>query len=647
MNPANDIAVIGMACRFPGARHAGELWRNLAEGRVSLGEVPAGRWRWQDHAADLPEDSREAARWGGFLDDPDTFDREFFGLSAREAAPMDPQQRMALELAWACFESAGLRPSRHAGERVGVFVGIANLDYKEIVEAGGSIDAHYATGIGASVLANRLSYVFDWRGPSVSIDTACSSSLFAIHAAARALRDDECNLALVGGISLLLTPRRFVCFGKARMLSPTGRIRSFDDSADGMVRGEGGGLILLKPLARALEDGNSILGVVKGTATNHSGRTRSITYPSAAAQADVIRRAHEAAGFVAGEVSYIEAHGTGTPKGDPIEIEGLLEAFRFHAPGLEPCGLGSLKPNLGHLEAAAGIAGVIKVLLAMRHKALPPLANFRTLNSRASLDGTRFRIVDRLQSWEPRIGRRIAGVSSFGFAGTNAHVVLEEGPPITRRVSANGEPHVLCLSAKTPAALARRKSEMIDWLGGEGRDYELAAICAAALHGREHFAMRAAAVGRTHEEVIAGLLVEDTAPAAPARDYIGGADPDSWGLYPGAPAALATMPHYPFEKIRCWVRPPAGAAGIDVPVDVPDGTPSSIVAKPSGIVLRPLAEQDSGRDAQNEFRDAQGDVPETITQAIGGPSTEPSLDELLEQIYIGKAGIEQVLDRIE
>ncbi|MCU1246709.1 MAG: hypothetical protein JWN02_2619, partial [Acidobacteria bacterium] len=468
----NDVAIIGLAGRFPGANNHQELWENLARGAVSIGEVPAERWRWQDHAGSSQvEENRSARKWGGFLGQIDLFDRAFFGLSARETAPMDPQQRLGLELAWECFESAALRPSKFAGKPVGVFVGVANLDYTEIVEAEqGAVDAHYASGIGASVVANRLSFHFDFRGPSVSIDTACSSSLFAIHNATRALRDEECEMALAGGISLLLTHRRFTCFAKAGMLSPTGRLRSFDDAADGMVRGEGGGLILLKPLARAVADGNRILGVVKGSAINHSGRTHSLTYPSAAAQAAVIARAQRGAGVRSEDVTYIEAHGTGTPKGDPIEMQGLFEAFGPHNVEGEDtppaCAVGSVKANIGHLESAAGIAGVIKVVLAMQHRALPPLANFRSLNSRMSLEGTPFRIVEHLMPWEPRLSTvgtplpLTAGVSSFGFAGTNAHVVLQEAPPPAESAAAaEGEAHILCLSARTPQALERKKKD--------------------------------------------------------------------------------------------------------------------------------------------------------------------------------------------
>ena len=594
---SNDIAVIGMACRFPGADDVRAFWENLAAGRIAIGEVPAARWRWQDFGVEI-EDGGCRTRWGAFLDDVESFDREFFGLSAREAAPMDPQQRMALELAWTCFEHAGVRPSRLAGQPVGVFVGGANLDYKELIESEDAIDAHYATGIGASLLSNRLSFLFDLTGPSVSVDTACSSALSAIHAAVCALRNGECSMALAGGVSLLLTPRRYLCFSKARMLSPSGRVKSFDGAADGMVRGEGGGLILLKPLADALAGGNNILGVIKGSAVNHGGRTRSLTYPSAEAQADVIRRACRNAGVAPRDVNYIEAHGTATPKGDPIEIAGLLDSL---GDADVPCRIGTAKVNVGHLEAAAGIAGVIKVLLSLQHEALPPLAGFESLNPLVTLDGTRFEIAQHAQRWE---SPRVAGVSAFGFAGTNGHVIVAEAPAVQRAEAQYADEHILCLSAKTPAALARKKADMLRWLDGEGRGFELGAICAALVHGRDHFEHRVAVVARDRDEMIERLSRDDAASHPLADSYRNGDDPATWGVY--APAVVASLPTYPFERTHCWIA----------------SRRAKSEAKPTGIRLRPLA-----------------DAPEA--------APELSLDALLEQLYRGELDAEQVFVKVD
>jgi acyl transferase domain-containing protein/SAM-dependent methyltransferase len=464
---SSDIAVIGMACRFPGASDPDQYWNNLAAGRSSIKEAPPTRWNWRDYGAEAeaPE-SGFYCRWGGFIEDIDAFDASFFNVSAREAESMDPQQRLSLEGAWACFEDAGVRPSRLSNRNVGVFLGFTNLDYKEIMEES-PIDVYYATGTLSSVIPNRISYHFNLRGPSVAVDTACSSSLQAIHLACRALRDNECEMALTGGISLLLTPRRFIWYGKAGILSPTGILRTFDEAADGTVRGEGAGFVLLKRLERAISDGNRIIGVIKGSAVNHGGKSHTLTYPSAEAQAEVIVSALRAAGVGPSVISYVEAHGTGTVKGDPIEVQGLVRAFQSADDRAESrkgnvpwCAVGSVKPNIGHLEGAAGVAGVIKVLLALRHKKLPPLANFRKVNPRISLGGV-FYFANELQAWKPHGNPRIASVSSFGFAGTNAHVVIAEAP-VTQQAPGVSErsASVVVLSARDPERLKDRARQL-------------------------------------------------------------------------------------------------------------------------------------------------------------------------------------------
>ncbi|MBB3120970.1 SDR family NAD(P)-dependent oxidoreductase [Pseudoduganella violacea] len=574
---SNDIAVIGMACRFPGAQDLAQFWDNLVRGEVSIGEIPAERWDWRTYWGDPQQQpNRCNSRWGGFIGGVDAFDREFFGLSTREVEAMDPQQRLALELAWTCIEDAGIAPSRLAGANVGVFTGIANLDYKELVEERiEEVDAYYATGVAASVLANRISFLFNLRGPSMSVDTACSSSLYALHLACQALLRGDCELAIAGGVSLLLTPRRFLGFAKARMLSPSGAVRTFDDAADGMLRGEGGGLLLLKPLAQAEASGDRILGVIAGSAINHSGKTRSLTYPDSLAQAEVIRAAQAAAGVGAADLSYIEAHGTGTPKGDPIELDGLMQVFAARDGAAPVCHVGSVKPNIGHLEAAAGIAGLAKVLLALQHRQLPPLPHFRQLNSRVDaqrLAASGLRMVERSADWPSRSdaeGRplpRIAGVSAFGFAGTNAHVVVREAPP--RPVPAPAparEIEVLCLSAKTDAALAQKRADLLAWLERHGQEYALSDICAAALRQREHFSQRQALLAGDLAQLKAALrqpaveLPQDVAPDTPlaaavalARAYLEDAAPaHAWSGT--QPVRHVPLPGYPFAATRCWL----------------------------------------------------------------------------------------------
>jgi polyketide synthase PksJ len=594
----SDIAVIGMACRFPGARDIDQYWQNLVAGRISIKEAPDTRWRWRDYEAESrSEESSSYCRWGGFIDDVEAFDAAFFNVSAREAEAMDPQQRLGLETAWSCFEDAGLRPSQLSGQNVGVFLGFTNLDYKEIVEQS-QIDTYYATGTLSSVIPNRISYQLNLRGPSVAVDTACSSSLHAVHLACRALRNSECEMALTGGISLLLTPKRFIWYGKAGILSPTGTLRTFDENADGTVRGEGVGFILLKPLARAIADGNRILGVIKGTAVNHGGKSPTLTYPSANAQAEVIVNAIQAGGVDPSDVSYIEAHGTGTVKGDPIEVQGLVQAFQSRSAGLQSrngnhpwCGLGSVKPNIGHLEGAAGIAGVIKVLLAMRHKTLPPLANFSKPNSRISLAAA-FYFIDKVQPWEPGEKPRVAGVSSFGFAGTNAHVILAEAPRMDTEDVASASraqgASVVVLSARDSERLKERAGQLRHAVARQGlTDRDLEALAFTLQVGRDPMRHRLGFVARSMEELevrlqqfvegkseLQGLYLGEAAGPIEADGelqhaigewreegdgtkllelWVQGVELD-WERLHGKPKpTILSLPAYPFARERYWV----------------------------------------------------------------------------------------------
>ncbi|MCX7293647.1 polyketide synthase, partial [Janthinobacterium sp.] len=448
----DGIAVIGIAARLPGAGDYAAFWDNLKNLHCSVSEVPAQRWDAERYYSSASDDlNKSVSKWGGFIEGVDLFDSMFFGISPREARMMDPQQRIALELAWACIEDAGYAQDRLRGSRTGVYLGVMNFDYRErLTEAVGAIAGHMSTGAHTALIANRLSHFFDWRGPSMPIDTACSSSLVALHEAVHSLQRGECAQALVGGVSVLCSPTHYVSFSKTGMLSPDGLCRTFDDRANGYVRGEGAGLALLKPVRQAMRDGDRIYGVIRGTAVNHGGKARTVTYPNPLAQADVIASAHKRAGFAPDSIDYIEAHGTGTPKGDPIEISGLKTAFvrlaeDFGSPaGARSCGLGSLKANVGHLEPVAGIAGLIKVLLAMQHRTLPGLAHFQQLNHRIDLSDSPFYIVEKTQAWPARLDAhgkvqpRRAGVSSFGFGGVNAHAVIEEfiTPPAAARRAA-------------------------------------------------------------------------------------------------------------------------------------------------------------------------------------------------------------------
>ena len=600
-----DVAVIGMACRFPGADDQRAYWRNLAACTASISVVPEQRWDWRSCWGDpATQANKSLSKWGGFIERVDAFDHAFFGLLPKVVQTMDPQQRILLELAWACLEDAGIAPVQLRGRKVGVVVGVFNHDYKELQErANAAIEAHHSTGTAAAVIANRVSHFLDLRGPSIPIDTACSSSLNAIHSAIQAIEYGDCDMALAGGINLLLTPTRHISFSKMGMLSPTGSCKTLDDSADGYVRGEGAGVILLKPLARALADGDSIHGVIKGSAVNHAGETYTLTYPSAQAQADVIVAAHERAGVPVSSIGCVEMHGTGTPKGDPIEVEGLLQAFRTLAQrqGLAlpagSCGLGSVKTNIGHLEAAAGIAGVIKVLLAFKHGTLPGLHGFARLNKRIELDATPFYVLDGTREWRRNADEppRRAGVSSFGFGGTNAHVVLEEAPrakPTPRARSKSPSAQLIALSAKSAEALCRLQHDLLAWLRDDAGATPLADVAFTLLTGRNHCACRYACVVEdaqqlraaleqsiaaadasgtaaqpTPEQVAQGgkLLAElgaKTAASAAAYSerlqqlaslYISGADLDWPALYGGRKLQRVRLPTYPFARERHWI----------------------------------------------------------------------------------------------
>ncbi len=498
------IAVIALACRFPNAETPEAFWQQLRAGADLITEVPENRWDWRsvyDPAGERPGTTR--SKWGGFINGVDGFDPAFFGLSPREARLMDPQQRLFLEVAWECLERAGYRPEQLASARTAVFVGIAANDYPQVLaQAGLHLDAHAGAGNVLSMVANRTSYIFNWRGPSLAVDTACSSSLVSVDMACEQLRSGQVDVALVGGVNLILAPYGTIIFSQAGMLAADGRCKTFDDRADGYVRGEGIGAVLLKPLDRALRDGDDIWAVIRGTAVNHDGHSKvGLTAPNPKAQRDVILSAYDRAGVSAESIGYLEAHGTGTSMGDPIEIRGLSEAFRRDTDRRGYCAIGSVKTNIGHLEPAAGIAGLIKVVLALRHGELPPSLHVKRPNASILFEGTPFYINDRLRPWVSPSGPRCAAVSSFGFGGVNAHAVLEEAPsrPLERPVE-DRVVHVLALSARSPAALGRHAEGYRNYLDGDAAA-DIRDICFTANTGRRHFRHRLAVLAREHCEL--------------------------------------------------------------------------------------------------------------------------------------------------
>ena len=393
----------------------------------AISEVPADRWDADAfYDPDPLAPGRMTTKWGGFVSDVAGFDADFFGITPREAEAMDPQQRMLLEVAWEALEHAGIPPDSLGGSRTGVMMGMSSWDYTIVnIERRAEIDAYLSTGNPHSAAVGRISYLLGLRGPAVAVDTACSSSLVAVHLACQSLRLRESDLALAGGVQLSLSPFTGIALSKWSALSPRGRCKTFDAGADGFVRGEGCGVVVLKRLADALRDGDRVLAVVRGSAINQDGRSNGMTAPNAAAQRDVITDALRAGGIAADTVNYVEAHGTGTVLGDPIEFEALAATYGH---GDAPCALGSVKTNLGHLEAAAGVAGFIKAVLVVGHTDIPPNLHFARWNRAIDPAPTRFFVPTEAAGWPAGAGPRRAGVSSFGLGGTNAHVVVEQAP---------------------------------------------------------------------------------------------------------------------------------------------------------------------------------------------------------------------------
>ena len=504
------IAIIGIGCRFPGANDPAAFWQLLRDGVDAIREVPADRFdlsAFYDPDPAIP--GKMNTRWGGFLGQVDQFDPNFFGISPREALRMDPQQRLLLEVTWEALQDAGQVAERLAGTRAGVFIGIATNDYGRLqwndLER---IDAYSGTGNAMSIAANRISYLFDFRGPSLAIDTACSSSLVAVHLACCSLRNGESTLALAGGVNLILSPAIAINFTKAGAMAPDGRCKAFDARANGYVRSEGAGVVVLKPLSKALADGDPIYAVIRGSAVNQDGRSNGSMAPNPLAQEAVLREAYRQAAVSPGKVQYVEAHGTGTLLGDPIEAKALGTVLGVERPSGRPCALGSVKTNLGHLEAAAGIAGLIKVALALRHREIPPSLHFEKPNPHIPFDELPLRVQTTLSPWPADAGPALAGVSSFGFGGTNAHLVLEGAPPaITGRPEATRKTvtQLLPLSARSPEALQSIARAYQTFLATPESAALLPDVCYTASARLSHHDHRLAVTGNSPEQLIENL----------------------------------------------------------------------------------------------------------------------------------------------
>lgn len=612
---AGGFAIVGVDVSMPGAPDLGSYWRRLVDRQCLVGTVPADRWDWRALDADLAAaDQAPISHFGGFLDSVADFDRQLFGISPREAVLMDPQQRLAMESVRKTVESAGYRMADLVGARMGLFMGVATMDYSNVLqEIGTQIDAYTSTGASHSMLVNRISFANDWSGPSEPIDTACSSSLVAIHRACEAISSGSCDAAIAGGVNLIVSPLLHAAFSRAGMLSPTGLCHSFDAQADGYVRGEGVGAVFIKRLADALADGDEILATIRGTAVNHGGRATSLTAPNPQAQARVIRDAWQPSGVDVASIGYIEAHGTGTKLGDPVEIDGLREAFTMLSPdgqlATEPsCRIGTVKANIGHLEASAGIAGVAKVIMMLRNGVIPGHPTLDEVNPYINLADSPFTIVHQTEAWQrsrtPE-GAEVplrAGVSSFGFGGANAHIALEEHRDAAAPRPAATEPQILVVSGRTAEALNNQRTRLADHLAtAGGYAPSLVDLGYTLREGREHrehcalFVVTEAASAEladllrpTGTQPQRGLVwrsadfdAERDRPALQAAlgsaratdlavDYLSGRLVD-WSALRPAGARRVLLPNTPLQRTRCWPvdEPPRFHSTLGIPVSAP------------------------------------------------------------------------------
>src|SRR5437868_12357365 len=472
--PKDRIAIIGIGCRFPGGVNDTEsFWKLLIEGREAVSEVPPDRWnveRYYD--AEPGVAGKSIAKRGGFLDQIDQFDPQFFGMLPGEAPYVDPQHRLLLETSWEAIENAGLVLDFEKGSDIAVFVGISHNDYQGIQSTAFDhfgITPHTATGSAHSIAANRISYCLNLRGPSVAMDTACSSALTAIHTACEHIWAGRGDAALAGGVTVMITPGGFIGFSQAGMLSPEGRCAAFDASASGFVRGEGAGMVLLKRLSQAIADGDPIQGVIVGTALNQDGHTNGISLPSAEAQSRLVQDACKDAGVAPEQIGFVEAHGTGTAVGDPIEAHALAEALCKDRSTALP--IGSVKTNLGHHETAAGVAGLLKAMLVLQHREIPGSLHFTSPNPHIDLNKLKLRVPTSTEPFPETDGERLAGVNSFGFGGANAHVILAEPPPLSHADHADvgmERAWPLLLSARSEDALRGYAMKLASWLTERG-----------------------------------------------------------------------------------------------------------------------------------------------------------------------------------
>ncbi len=675
-NRPEPIAVIGMGIRFPGCgSDVQQFWRMIVDGLDAVKSIPPDRWnRDAYYASEAGVPGKINTRHAAFLDDVRRFDAAFFDITPREAVHMDPQQRIFLETAWHALEDAGLPKAWLAGSDTGVFVGVHShsVDYQMMqFENLAALDAYSATGTAHDMIAGRLAYWLDLHGPAVAVDTACSSSLVAAHLACESLRAGDCSVALAGGVNLLLAPGFTVAAAQLQLLSPDGHCKAFDARGDGMGRGEGCGVVVLKRLDVALRDGDRVLAVIRGSAVNQDGRTNGLTAPNGLSQRRVLARALKNAGVEPREIGYVEAHGTGTSLGDPIEVEALSEVLGEGGRRDAPCTLGAVKANLGHLEGAAGIAGLIKTVLVLRNRWLPPVTNLKQLNPHLAIDHAVLSIPTQGRKWTAE--RRLAGVSSFGWSGTNVHMVLEEAAAPTGAI-ASKEIWPLVISAQSPDVLRIVAAAYVDRLE-QAEDSELGNICYTSAVRRTHHAHRVAVRGSQAKKLGSELrrrLAEWTeaqssrqpiengnSTANGSRDleqtiraWEAGADVD-WSIAFANRGGVVDLPQYPFQGTQYWLSSTATIPGenADLPIDwlysiewsekPLDPLPPDQVSQPITCLLfhseehfgQSLAEAGRQRgDTVVEVRTGRSLSQQTTDEAVSGRGFAESLHHLFAEL---------------
>ena len=491
-SPTDAIAITGIGLRFPGADTVAEFWDLLCNGENAVGEVPTERWDIKKLPEGLSKQQQSAMRFGGFINDIKGFDAAFFGISAQEANSLDPKQRLVLETAWHAIEDAGVPQKKLRGSRTGVYVGTSVYDYYQLLCSDErNIDNYLGTGNFNCIVANRLSYFLDLKGPSLSVETACSASLTAVQLACTAIRNGDCDQALVGGAMIMLSPEVTESFARGNFLAPDGRCKAFDNRADGYVRGEGAAMIMLKPLSQAMADNDRIYATILSAVCNQDGRSNGLTAPNPLSQQSLIREACEQAGIKASDIAYVEAHGTGTRLGDPMEVKSLGAVLGRGRAADRPCHIGSVKTNIGHLEAAAGIAGLIKTALSVYHGKLPPSLHFEEPNTLIPFSKLGVKVQEKLEDWPEYAERRLAGVSSFSFGGANAHVILSEAPAASEAMSNSVLlPEIITVSAKTEGVL----NSILQSIEDTSRSVDLTKISYSLNCGRSVFRHRLATV---------------------------------------------------------------------------------------------------------------------------------------------------------